>query len=186
MILYEKLTSKYGKDLKQILSERVYKNIKTGNNIHLHNVVNSGIDIDSLDYTFEEYSKDFKEQLKSYTEKKTAFNIFKSGYAPSSFYTSTFFKQLTEGFNYNSHVIIPQSKEKLLAVIDIDCDLESYDLRLESYKRHIEVYGEKENLKAFKKNFKLKRPILWEKVKEEWHLAFDGLLCEYIKYKNRD
>ena len=183
MILYEKLKSKYGDDLKSILTEKLYNKIAAKKRFYLHNIVNCGIDLDELGYSYEDYLKDFSFQADKYTEKKTVFNILKSGNAPSMFHSDQFQEYLKIGFNYNSLIVKPENRDKLLGVIDIDCDLDSYNLRLEIYRRHIELYGNKEDLESFKKDFKLKRPILWEKQKEKCHLAFDGLLCEYIKIR---
>lgn len=141
------------------------------------------MDLEEVGYTFEDYLKDFKDQAENYKEKRTLFNILKAGYTPSDFGGPTFFKMLKEGFNYNSNVIKRRGTEEILEVLDIDCNLERYNLKLETYKRHIELYGAKEDLENFQKDFSIKQPVLWEKEKEEWHLAFDGLLCESIKYK---
>jgi hypothetical protein len=186
VILYEKLQTEYGEDLKSVLTEKLYNKMAAKKSFYLHSIVHCGIDLDKVGYTYEDYLEDFKKHADKFSEKKTVFNVLKSGHSPTNFYTTLFYEHLKYGFNYNSLIIMPVNRKKLLEVIDIDCDLGSYGLRSETYKRHIEVYGKKDDLEAFKKDFKLKRPILWEKIKEEWHLAFDGLLCEYIKYKSRD
>ena len=183
MIIYEKLKGKYGEDLKEKLTERLYYKVAINKSFCLHNLVKCGIDLEDLGYTFEDYLEDFEEQANKYVEKKTMYNIIKKGYAPGSFFSTTFADYLKEGFNYNSKIINKEGGERILEILDIDCDLEKYNLRLENYKRHVELYGIKEDLESFQKDFNLKQPILWEKKKEEWHLAFGGLLCEWIKYK---
>jgi len=185
MILYEKLKGKYGENLKEKLTERLYHKIAAKKSFYLHNVVKCGIDLEDLGYTFEDYVEDFRDQANKYVEKKTVYNIIKKGYAPGSFVNTTFADYLKEGFNYNSKIIKKERAEEILEVLDIDCDLERYNLRLETYKRHIELYGAKEDLESFQEDFSIKQPILWENKKEKWHLAFDGLLCECIKMRNK-
>ncbi len=183
MILYEKLRGKYGNGLKEKLSERLYHKMAAKKSFYLHNIVKCGVDLEDLGYTFEDYLKDFKDQADKYTEKNTVYKIIKRGCAPGNFVSTTFVKYLKEGFNYNSQIVRGEDREEILSVLDIDCDLEKYDLRCEVYRRHIELYGDRESLERFQEDFNIRQPVLWEKRKEEWHLAFDGLLCEYIKWK---
>lgn len=185
MILYEKLKSKYGVDLKKKLSERLYYKMVANKEFYLHNIVKCGVDLDDLVYTFEDYLADFKYQADKYMEKRTLFNILKKGCTPGSYSSPTFEEYLRKGFNYNSQIVKGEDKEKYLDVLEIDCDLEKYNLRLEIYRRHIELYGNKEDLERFQKDFSIKQSVLWEKKKGEWHLAFDGLLCEYLRNKNK-
>ena len=182
MILYKKLKERYGDKLKGKLTERLYNKVAAGKSFYLHNIVKCGIDLEDLGYTFEDYLVDFKEQADKYAEKKTLFNVLKKGYVPGNFSSSTFEKYLKKGFNYNSQIAKKEDGEKILEVLDIDCDLDNYNLRLEIYKRHIELYGAREDLERFQEDFSIKQPVLWEKEKEKWHLAFGGLLCGYIRW----
>ncbi|GLI58315.1 hypothetical protein PM10SUCC1_38290 [Propionigenium maris DSM 9537] len=181
MILYEKLKNKYGDNLKEKLSERLYHKMAAKKSFYLHNIVKCGVDLDELGYTFEDYLEDFRHQADKYAEKRTLFNILKKGYAPGGYSSSTFQEYLRKGFNSNSQIVRGEDREEILDVLDIDCDLARYNLRCEVYRRHIELYGAKEDLERFQEDFSIKQSILWEKRKEEWHLAFDGLLADYIK-----
>lgn len=184
MILYEKLKSKYGDNLKEKLSERLYHKMAAKKSFYLHNIVKCGVDLDELGYTFKDYLEDFRGQADKYMEKRTLFNILKKGYAPGGYSSYTFQEYLRKGFNYNSQIVRGGEKERLLDVLDIECVPARYNLRFEVYRRHIELYGDKEDLERFQGDFNIKQPVLWEKRKEEWQLAFDGLLCEYIRHKN--
>lgn len=89
---------------------------------------------------------------------------------------SNFNRVLRKGFYYNSTILNPDEIRKYI-VIHYDVS----DFKIEFYKNHIELYGNKEKLEEFKKKFNLNEDVFYEKYKESWHLAFKGLLAEYIR-----
>lgn len=112
------------------------------------------MDLEDLRYTFEDYQIDFKESAGKYAEKETVFNILKVGYSPSEFEGPTSSKMLNNGLNYNSNVIKGKGPEEILNVLEIDCDLERYNLGCEAYRRHRALYGARGNLERVS-------PVLW-------------------------
>ncbi|MGL5124076.1 MAG: hypothetical protein ACRC6K_07975 [Fusobacteriaceae bacterium] len=138
----------------------------------------------AVKYTYEDFLKDYGLRYKEYKELKTLFNILIKGYSPTSYLTSNFYNFLVKGFNYNAKIVKEENLEKLLDVLHIECSINNYSLILEKHRRHIELYGEKDNLEKFKEDYRIEEPILYEKFKEKWHLAFDGILAEYLRKIN--
>lgn len=139
-----------------------------------------------LDYSFEDFTADgYGENAK---EKKVLYKIFFMGYHSVNEYckqngieTGTFFSCIRNGFrNERGNALLKQSKI-FLSLLEIEYNLEN--IELEFYKKHIELYGEKEVLEKFRKFHEIRYPVRFEPVKEKWHLAFSGVLAEYIRYR---
>ena len=84
------------------------------------------------------------------------------------------------GFWYNSKA---SNLKNIINKLVINYDISNF--KIEFYKEHIELYGDKELLEAFKNTFNLQEGIYYEKYKSSWHLAFSGLLADYITYKEK-
>lgn len=137
--------------------------------------------LDKIGYTYEDFKEDYKKEYEHYKELKTVFNILKTGKSPSMYLTQNFRNYLVKGFNYNFPLVSKEHLKQALEVIEIECDYKSYNLRLESYQNHIELFGEQKDLEAFRQDFKLDFEIILDKTKEKWHIAFDGILSEFLK-----
>ncbi len=83
---------------------------------------------------------------------------------------------LKKGLNFNSESI---NSYKIIDILKIEVDVCKF--RIDKYPIHIEFFGEKEDLLQFQKTFKIEHDVLFEPIKKEWHLAFDGMLAEYIR-----
>ena len=77
-------------------------------------------------------------------------------------------------FDYNSSKT--ENIQNTFRVNHIGYDIDKF--RLETYGRHIELYGKKEELEYFKNKYDTDHLVLFETYKQEWHLAFNGLLAE--------
>ena len=179
MILYNKIMAKYpGRNLDQILGFKLANDIRDSKICNFNLLVRK-IKFSDINYSFKDFQKD--NLYKDFKEIKTLYNIFNKGFTINRF--SEFIKYsnlnraLLKGFTYQTkNLDFEASKD----VIYIECDLSN--LEVEKFDKHIELYGTPENLKIFKEKFDINRNILFERYKEKWHLAFDGLLAEYIKY----
>ena len=138
-------------------------------------------DLELIGYDYDDFIKDYGDEYSKYKEIKTVFNILKTGEYLSSFLTNKFLTFLVKGFNFNFPIVSKENLKKALSVVVIECDYKLYNLRLDVYKRHVELFGEFENLEKFKNDFNLKYEIILDKTKDEWHIAFDGRLAEYLK-----
>ena len=171
MIIYEKIKKI---DDKYVPKKGVRYNLNKVFEIYDNSIVK---------YTYEDFLKDYSLKYKDFKELRTLFNILTKGCSPTSYLTSNFYNFLVKGFNYNFPIVKKENLQKLLEVLYIECDLSSYDLKVEKFITHIELYGEKENLEKFKEDYQINQPVLFEKFKEKWHLAFNGILSEYLKNK---
>lgn len=145
--------------------------------------ITKSIDIANLEYTLEDFKKDYPE-MTGFKEIQTVFNIYSSGLSMEGYSKKigmppkglpTFLKQ---GFYYNSTVFI-----KMLEVVKIEYDISNF--KIEFYENHIELYGEKEKLMEFKNLYNLEEKVYYEFYKNSWHLAFRGLLAEYIRLEEK-
>ncbi len=140
------------------------------------------IDLDRIGYTYEDFINDYGDKYENYEEKRTIFNILKTGESIHTFLvknkvSSWFRAMLRAGFDYNSNKT--DNIQNTFGVIYVEYDIDKF--RLETYDRHIELYGEKEDIEVFRKKYAIDHPVLFEPYKQEWHLAFDGLFAEYIR-----
>lgn len=186
-ILKNKVNKKYsiGK-LEKLLTKKIFLYFADNNSLEippLYNISYS-IDIDYIEYTVKDFKKDYP-LYSNYKEIDTVFNIFKQGYSLHKYFIlknihSVFVRNLKAGFIYNSKVTNLKN-----AISDFIIKYDISNFKVEFYKEHIELYGNKELLEAFKNTFNLQEDIYYEKYKSSWHLAFSGLLADYIMYKEK-
>lgn len=142
------------------------------------------IDLDYINYTPLDLKKDYK-KYSNYKEIETVFNILKQGHSVNEYLFKSKVDQdlilkFKNGFWYNSKA---SNLKNIINKLVINYDISNF--KIEFYKEHIELYGDKELLEAFKNTFNLQEGIYYEKYKSSWHLAFSGLLADYITYKEK-
>lgn len=184
MILYEKILEKYSlEEIKNAVSQKAYYKLKKNEEYKVLSFAK--LDLTKIEYNVNEFIKDYP-QYKEHVEKETLLNLFKHGVTVEHIHKNSvrnFYKHIRDGFIYKSKLY--KGKTNLLKLLVIDYDISNF--RLEKYTRHIELYGDKNQLEKFREHYKISYGIIYEKFKEEWHLAFDGLLAEYIKvHENQD
>lgn len=91
-------------------------------------------------------------------------------------FTDAFDYYLKKGLNFNSE---SPNFDKLIDTFGIKVNYNSF--KIDIYSKHIELFGDKEKLINFKEKYGIEHDVLFEPIKNEWHLAFDGFLAEYIK-----
>lgn len=186
-ILKEKVINKYSlNQLKEILPQKILYYFMDNKTLVIPPLytISQYIDLDYINYTPSDLKKDYK-KYDNYKEIETVFNIFKQGYSVNeclikSKVDQDFILKLKNGFWYNSKA---SNLKNIINKLVINYDISNF--KVEFYKEHIELYGEKELLEAFKNAFNLQEGIYYEKYKSSWHLAFSGLLADYITYKEK-
>lgn len=181
MIIYEKILKKYSlKELRVIIGPAATARISKGS-LAISLDILCAINFSEINYTFEDFSEDYDRIYGNYKEKEMIYNIFKNGYSLNSLrkmynLESGVYNYFKKDFFYESR---SRNLHKLMHLLEIDVPLEN--LKIKIYDTHIELFGTKERLNEFKELFKISKPILHEPYEEQWHLAFDGCLAEYIK-----
>ena len=168
------------------LSEFMQNKIKNDERIRLNSILKY-FSFKELNYTFEDFLKD--EYSKNAIEKKALYNLYFLGYESINEYAEKnnlnkykLTENILYGFDKRSKYLF-EYNNSFLELIEIDYNLQG--LEIEYYKKHIEIYGEKRLLEDFRIKHNIKYPVRYEPLKEKFHLAFNGLLSEYIKYKQK-
>lgn len=181
MIIYNKICKKYSlKELRILIGPAATNRIYNGSPSVSLDIL-CKIDFSEINYTFEDFLKDYDNIYGEYKEKKMIYNIFKSGHSLTSLkkkynlksYLLNYFKK---DFFYESK---SENLHKLMHLLEINVPLEDFKIKI--YDSHIELFGTKEQLNEFKQLFSIAKPILYEPYEDKWHLAFNGCLAEYIK-----
>lgn len=174
MILYKKIKGNLNE-----INQALYYKIRNNQKVAL-NIIGKYIDLESVNYTYEDYEKDYPEKVSNYSESKVLYNIEKTGRALTSF-PAAVVAAVRIGINYNYLILKDKDlREEFLEYLDISLD---YKLDFESFEIHTEAYGEYEELERFKSDYEIKNEIIFEKYKEKWHLAFSGIISEYVNKK---
>lgn len=175
MILYKKI----GIDNLNKLNQGIYYKVKKNKKVAL-NIIGKYIDLKSIDYSYDDYKLDYPERIEGYAESKVLYNIERSGRSLTSFPASAV-AAVRIGINYNYFILKnKEQRYEFLEYLDINLD---YQLDFESFEMHTEAYGDYEELERFKNDYEIKNEIVFEKYKEKWHLAFSGIISEYINKK---
>lgn len=176
MILYKKIDLNSFEKLNQGMYYKILKNEKISLNI-----IGRYIDLKKINYSYEDYLKDYPEKIEKFVESKVLYNIEMTGEALNSFPVAVT-AAIRVGINYNYFILKDKKqRDSFLKYLDISLD---YNLKFEAFDIHTEAFGEYEELLRFKNDYEIKNEIIFEKYKEKWHLAFSGILSEYINKKN--
>lgn len=181
MVIYDKIKAKYTKEEIYNLFPRITaRNIIYERTIIKIGVLAKFVSFDSINYTLQDYIEDY-EADKIYKEVEYVYQILASGknigqIAAENGLTDNFDYMLKKGLNFNSDGI---NSYKIIDILKIKIDISKF--KVDKYPTHIELFGEKEELQKFKETFKLKYDVLYEPIKKSWHLAFNGMLANYIQ-----
>lgn len=184
MILYEKILNKYSKsELNKMLDPRLARKIYYNKGTIPIGKIAKVISFDEVEYRLEDAILDYSLNEK-YKEYVLVFELLKRGTnikATTIKYgmTNHFDYMLKKGLNFESKAV---NSEKIIDIFKIDVDISSFTL--DKYDTHVELFGDKENLIKFKKKYKISKAVIYEPFKKSWHLAFDGMLNDWIK-KNK-
>ncbi len=144
------------------------------------------VNLDLIGYTLDDCLVDYKVQLLNKKEKRAIFEIWKQGesiytYMKKHNLSSTLQSFLKHGINYNSNF---RNYKYLAKLLKLDLPLNKFKIKI--YDTHIELFGEKDNLIELRDKYKLEYDVIWEKEAKSYHLAFKGILYEYIKIEQKN
>ena len=181
MIIYSKLNAIYSKD-------EIYRRFPTATArkiIFCRDIVKPSVLIKycsfkEINYSYEDFLEDYPKFLE-YKASDILYKIYKAGYSVLQFrakydINSYFEYMLKNGLDFNSPI---ENGYKIIEFMGYRVDVSKF--KIDKYDTHIELFGDPEQLKAFKEKYNLKFEVLYEPYKESWHLAFNGMLADYIK-----
>lgn len=168
------LEIKYHKKYKKIICITSLRSL----NYHI-----ATLSFSEIDYKFEDFILDFKEDLKLYKEKKVLFNIYKAGYSVRGFLnkfnlSSNTRTALKRGLEHS----LQETIEPLIPYIENDIpkeDLQDFEIIIKD--NFCKLIGEKEKLEFFKAKYSIDYPVLPYYDYGVFHLAFDGIV--FVKMK---
>lgn len=186
MIIYDKIKNIYTKNEIEKMFPRISaRKIIFERGIVRMDVIAKGVSFESIDYTLQDYIRDYNKD-KIYKELWMVFEIYKQGFKIEEFMReyslpAHFRNIIRYGLDYNTTM---KNGYKLINLFKIRVDASKFEVD-KSYETHIELFGIKEELEAFKTEFKIEHSVLFEPLKKSWHLAFDGMLAEYIRREGK-
>lgn len=182
MRIYKKVLDIYSKDelIKRFERNTVGRIMRDEENVALNKIVRE-ISFEKLGYTYDDFLVDYHEKYKDHVEKKMIYNVFNAGYNLYSLkkkynLETQIYNYLKYGFNYEG---ITRNMHMVMGILGVEIDISKFELH--KYSTHIELFGDPEELEKFREKYKIKRKVLHEPYRQQWHLAFSGCLAEYIK-----
>lgn len=181
MILYDKIKQRYSvNQIYKIFPKMSARTILLELGKIRIDVVIKYISFADIDYSLNDYIIDY-EADKKYKEVKYVYKLLQQGksiggVAKKNGMTDHIDRMLKKGLDFNSE---GRNTYKIIDILKIKINIDKF--KLEKYNDHIELYSNEENLNKFKEKYKISHPVLYEPFKKSYHLAFDGMLAEYIK-----
>ena len=181
MIAYSKIHAIYSKDEIYKMFPRISaRKIIFSRDIIKINILAKYCDFKKINYSINDLKEDYP-HLAEYKSLDIAYKIYSSGYSVKEFYQKhgigSFLENIIRnGLNFNSNF---ENGYKIIEFMGYKIDISNF--KVDKYDIHIELFGEKEQLIAFKEKYNLKFEVLYEPYKKSWHLAFNGILADYIK-----
>ena len=181
MHIYKELLKVYSEsEIRDKMDKNIFSDLKNARKSPSLDSLANKFDMKKTGYTLEMFLEDYP-KYKEFAEKKTIFNILMDGQTidglTKTYEVSLLNKHMKKGFDFNSNAYI--GKKEVLKYFKFDIDLSRFKYKI--YRRHTELYGEKEDLEKFKEQYKIAQPVLMEKEMDTWHLAFDGMMNDWIR-----
>ena len=181
MIIYSKINSIYSKDEIYNMFPRISaRKIIFSRDIIKINILAKYCSFKKINYTIEDLKIDYPHFIE-YKGLDIAYKIYSSGYSVKSFYQKNNIGSYLEyivrnGIDFNS---VFENGYKIIKFMNYKIDVSKF--KIDKYDTHIELFGSSEQLTAFKEKYNIKYDILYEPYKASWHLAFNGILADYIR-----
>ncbi len=135
-----------------------------------------------LGYTYEDFLSDYQEAISEYKEKRALYNIWCMGLSIYEYTqvkgigSSQLYRILERGRDISKN----ETLESIIDILDVDIsreDLKMFEVTIKN--NFCRLVGDKDELVTFKIRYNIKNPVLpW---KDNWQLAFDGIITEKIK-----
>lgn len=181
MIAYSKIRAVYSKD-------EIYKMfpIHTARKIIFHrstikiNVLVKYCNFKKINYTLNDLQEDYP-NFANYKGAEIAYKIYSQGSSITDFWRKHQIgphleNLIRSGIDFNSTV---ENGYKIIKFMEYKINIKMF--KVDKYDTHVELFGEKEDLIKFKEKYNLRFEVIYEPYKKSWHLAFNGMLAEYIK-----
>lgn len=184
MIIYSKLLNKYSKDeIYQIFPTISARKIIFSRDCISPGTVAQYCSFEELNYSLQDFLEDYPKYLE-YKSVDILFEIYKKGYSILSFrkkmgISSYLEYMIKHGVDYNTPIT---NGYKIIEFMKYDINLKKF--KIDKYDSHIELFGEKEDLSSFKEKYNINFEVIYEPYKKCWHLAFNGMLADYIRIHN--
>lgn len=181
MKLLSRLLECYSEDeVKEKIDRNQFSNMKNNKKFTSLDTIAKSMDVKKTNYNVFDFLEDYP-QYKKHKEIKTIYNIQINGDTVSGLSErnkcSTLFGHTKDGFDFNSNAYV--GKPEVLNYFDFDIDLSKFTIKI--LKRHTELYGEKKELDSFRERYQITHQVSLEKELNTWHLAFDGMLNDWIR-----
>lgn len=184
MIINAKIIKFLNGDLKK-LNIAIRKRIVSDEKVRIYSILKY-FSFQDLNYSFEDFIKDgYGEGIKE----QKALYLLLSEYKSVKYFCekNDINKEIFAVALRNGIEKLPKSlynkKNIFMKYFEIEYNIKCFEAIY--YEKHIELFGSLEQLKNFKNKHKIIYPIRYDSLKESWHLAFDGVLAEYIKYREK-
>lgn len=184
-ILLQKLYTTYGSfsNISSRIKEYNLLRIKKNGTIPLFNLAKHGGLLDEINYTYEDFIIDYKEDIKGYKETKILFKIWCLGYSIKDYakFIGVSYSTLSRGFIngfIGSYSTLLQATTSIL--FDNFDKKDIIDLKLDFGEGYCKLIGDNERLVFIREKYKIDYPILPYKDKLN-HIAFDGPFYNYLK-----
>lgn len=181
MIIYSKINAVYSKhEIYEIFPTITARKIIFSRDIIKINILAKYCDFKKINYSINDLKKDYP-HLAKYKGLDIAYKIYSSRYSVKEFYRKhgigSFLEYIIRnGLDFNSNF---ENGYKVIKFMEYKIDVSNF--KIDKYDTHIELFGNPEQLKSFKEKYNLKFEVLYEPYKESWHLAFNGILADYIR-----
>lgn len=173
---------KYGlfNKFKSTASKAYIKKIDNLVTIPFYNIVKY-INLKQINYSYNDFLEDYSYELEGKIEKHLIWKIWKSGNSINSFIIKNNISTVLERYLRNGLDSNSTFKNQSLVIAIWEPQINLNKLKITKFEGHVELHGEKENLDIFKEKHNIKYEVLWDQTKDSYHLAFGGILAEYIK-----
>lgn len=167
-------------EFKKSIPKYYIKKIDNFINIPFYNIVEY-VNLKKTKYNYDDFLEDYASELENKIEKYLVWQIWKRGCSINSFIiknniSTALDRHLRNGIDNNSTF-----KNQSLVIALWKPKLELNKFKITEFESHVEFHGEKELLEDFRNLHKIKYEVLWDQTEDSYHLAFGGILAEYIK-----
>lgn len=184
MIIYSKINAVYSKDeIYEIFPTMTARKIIFLRDIPRAETIAKYCSFEKINYSFYDFLEDYP-FYKNYKCPELMYEIYKRGYSVLEFrkkynISSYLENMIKTGLDFNCSI---ENGYKIIEFLQYNIDVSKF--KIDKYDTHIELFGEKEMLLEFKEKYNIRFEVIYEPYKKSWHLAFNGMLADYIKIHN--
>lgn len=181
MIIYSKINAVYSKhEIYEIFPTITARKIIFFRDIPRIETIAKYCSFKKINYSFDDFLEDYP-LYKNYKCAELMYEIYKKGYSILQFrkkynISSYLENMIKNGLDFNCPI---ENGYRIIEVLKYNIDLKTF--KIDKYDTHIELFGNLDQLKAFKEKYGINYEVIYEPYKKSWHLAFRGMLADYIR-----